>query len=247
MSSAIISPEALAIRKRWISDIHQTSGNFKSDSSRLLNALEAELIDTGGDGLRNHLRLCGAIPEAYAHDSSEEKLYSKYTDTLASVALSRLDIQSLVLTERGDAADLVCVCDDYEFVADAKAFRLSRTAKNAKDFKVPSMHKWKFHRKYAMLICPLYQVPASTSQIYRQAITDDVCIFSFSHLALLTAYAERSSPERAKSLLTKVFQVAAALHPSKEADTYWRAINATVLAFDPVISELWSLEKRAAS
>lgn len=150
----IISPEALAIRKEWISIIQQTSGSFTSDTSRLLDALEAELVNTGGEGLRNHLRLCGAIPEAYDHDSSEEKLYSKYTDTLASAAFARLGIRSAVLTERADAADVECFCDDFEFVADAKAFRLSRTAKNAKDFKVPSMNKWKFHREHAMVICP---------------------------------------------------------------------------------------------
>ncbi len=243
----IISPTALAIRKSWISDIQQSRGNFFADSSRLLNTLETELASTGGEGLRNHLRLCGAIPEAYGHDSSEEKLYSKYTDTLASAAFARLGIRSLVLTERGDAADVECFCDDYEFVADAKAFRLSRTAKNAKDFKIPSMHKWKFHREHAILICPLYQLPASSSQIYRQAIADDVCIFSFSHLALLTAYAERASPEKARQLLTKILKVTATLHPSKEAQAYWRAVNTTVLAFDQAISELWRTEKQAAS
>ncbi len=243
----IITPEALSIRKKWISEIHHTSGNFLTDSSRFLNALGAELANTGGEGLRNHLRLCGAIPEVYAHDSSEEKLYSKYTDTLTSVAFSILGIRSLVLSERGDAADVECFCDDYEFVADAKAFRLSRTAKNAKDFKIPSMHKWKFHRKYAMLICPLYQLPASSSQIYRQAITEDVCIFSFSHLALLTAYAEHASAERARQLLSKIFQVSATLNPSKEADVYWRAINISMLAFDAVISKLWRTEKLLAA
>ena len=34
----------------------------------------------------DHLRLCAAIPESYGHDSSEEKLYSKYTDAVISVA-----------------------------------------------------------------------------------------------------------------------------------------------------------------
>ena len=43
---------------------------------------------------------------------------------------------SLVLKERGDTADIECVTDEYSFVADAKAFRLNRTAKNQKDFEV---------------------------------------------------------------------------------------------------------------
>lgn len=187
---AIISEEAIAIRKHWINEIKKLSGNFGADSDRLIAELGSELAQSGGQGLRSHLRLCGAIPEAYSHDSSEEKLYSKYTDVLASLAFVSLGIRSVVLVERGDAADVECFSDDYEFVADAKAFRLSRTAKNQKDFKVQSMQKWKYHREHAMVICPLYQVPSTSSQIYRQAITEDVCIFSFSHLSLLTAFAE---------------------------------------------------------
>jgi len=150
----IISPGALAARKHWIAEIKKLSGDFGADSTRLLDELKTELNLSGGEGLRSHLRLCGAIPEEYPHDSSEEKLYSKYTDVLASLAFASLGIRSVVLVERGDAADVECFSDDYEFVADAKAFRLSRTAKNAKDFKVPSMEKWKYHREHAMVICP---------------------------------------------------------------------------------------------
>ena len=240
-----ISKRAIATRKYWIEEIKKLSGDFGADSTRLFNELEAELRQTGGPGLRNHLRLCGAIPETYAHDSSEEKLYSKYTDVLASLAFSFLEIRSVVLIERGDAADVECFADDYEFVADAKAFRLSRTAKNAKDFKVPSMHKWKYHREHAMVICPLYQVPSSSSQIYRQAISDDVCIFSFSHLSLLTAFAEVSSPAEARRLLRQIFKVVATLHPSKDASAYWRAINRTFLDFDQRLKGLWRDEKLA--
>ena len=243
----IISTDALAVRKRWISEIKEVGGGFAAESSRLIDALANELVNTGGEGLRNHLRLCGAIPEVYGHDSSEEKLYSKYTDVLASATFTRLGIRSAVLTERSDAADVECICDGFEFVADAKAFRLSRTAKNAKDFKVPSMHKWKFHREHAMLICPLYQLPASASQIYRQAITDDVCIFSFSHLALLSAYGERASPKKARLLLRRIFNVVSTLNPDKQAESYWRAINTTMLHFDGVIADLWRVEKRAAA
>jgi type II restriction enzyme len=243
--AAIISKEALRTRKYWIEEIKKLSGDFGADSTRLFTELQAEFSETGGDGLRNHLRLCGAIPEIYHHDSSEEKLYSKYTDVLASLAFTHIGIRSAVLVERGDAADVECLSDDYEFVADAKAFRLSRTAKNAKDFKVPSMHKWKYHRKHAMVVCPLYQVPSASSQIYRQAISEDVCIFSFSHLSLLTAFAEVASLTRARVLLKKIFEVVATLHPSKDANAYWKAINSTVLDFDPRIKDLWRDEKLA--
>jgi len=241
----IISPDALATRKHWITEIRKLSGDFGADSTRLLDELKAELSAKGGDGLRSHLRLCGAIPEEYAHDSSEEKLYSKYTDVLASLAFASIGIRSVVLVERGDAADVECFSDDYEFVADAKAFRLSRTAKNAKDFKVPSMEKWKYHREHAMVICPLYQVPSKTSQIYRQAINHNVCIFSFSHLSLLTAYGEMASREEARNLLKAIFAVIATSNPSKDASDYWRTINQTILNSDPRLSSLWQAEKLA--
>jgi type II restriction enzyme len=240
-----ISADALATRKHWIAEIRKLSGDFGADSTRLLDELRAELDIKGGDGLRSHLRLCGAIPEAYAHDSSEEKLYSKYTDVLASLAFEQLGIRSLVLVGRGDSADVECFADDYEFVADAKAFRLSRTAKNAKDFKVPSMEKWRLHREHAMVICPLYQVPSKTSQIYRQAINHNVLIFSFSHLSLLTAYAEAASPGEARRLLKAIFSVTATSNPSKDASDYWRTINRTMLDSAPGIGSLWQAEKLA--
>jgi type II restriction enzyme len=84
--ATIISDAAIKNRKHWIEEIKKLSDDFSADSTRLHSELEAELLSTGGAGLRNHLRLCGAIPEVYAHDSSEEKLYSKYTDVLAALA-----------------------------------------------------------------------------------------------------------------------------------------------------------------
>jgi len=247
MPTTIIAPEAIDDRRAWILEIQRLSGDFGADTTRLSSILSADITAKGFGHLRDHLRLCGAIPELYAHDSSEEKLYSKYTDLLLSLAFSALGIRSLVLTERGDAADVECWADDYEFVADAKAFRLSRTAKNQKDFKVTAMSGWKRHRLHAMVVCPLYQLPSSSSQIYYQSINHQVCVFSFSHLALLTAYAEAATQSKAKALLKKIFEVTGTLLPSKSASDYWRALNATLLDFDPLIGPLWSIEKLAAA
>lgn len=69
--------------------------------------------------------------------------YSKYTDCLLSLTYKALGLKSLVIKERADVADVEAFGKDYSFVADAKAFRLSRTAKNQKDFKVQAMHRWK--------------------------------------------------------------------------------------------------------
>lgn len=191
--SKIISAKAIKTRQYWIEEIRKLSGNFGNDTDKLEKELEAEIKKNGGSSLIDHLRLCGNIPESYGHDTSEEKLYSKYTDCLLSLAYTALGLKSLVLKERADAADVEAFAKDYSFVADAKAFRLSRTAKNQKDFKVQAMHGWKRGKPYAMVVCPIYQLPTSSSQIYQQATTQNVCVFTYSHLALLLSYSENRS------------------------------------------------------
>lgn len=184
----MISQAAIANRARWIDNIQNFSGNFTAKFSKIQSKLSTELSKAGCAGLLNHLRLCGDIPESYGHDSSEEKLYSKYTDALLSEVFSFLGLKSAVIQERGDAADVEVVAKDFSFVADAKAFRLSRTAKNQKDFKVAAMHEWKRGKTYALVVCPIYQLPSKASQIYHQASALNVCILSYAHLAVLCAY-----------------------------------------------------------
>lgn len=245
--SVHIHDDALRVRRRWVESIKGSRGEFCDEVIRLEREIEAEIESTGTDALLNHLRLCGAIPEGYGHDSGEEKFYSKYTDILLSLTFSRMGMTSVVLTERSDAADVQCHATGYNFVADAKAFRLSRTAKNQKDFKVQAMHGWKRGNKFAMVVCPLYQMPARTSQIYWQAINVDVCLFSYSHLCVLSAVAEQRSKSESQELLHKIFKVIATLNPSKDATVYWQAINRTMLEFDGGIQQLWQIEKAASS
>jgi type II restriction enzyme len=130
-----ITEDAIIRRRYWIDEIVKLSGHFVNDSSRVENEIIDEVKKSGSQALLDHLRLCTAIPESYDHDSSEEKLYSKYTDALISECFKYLGLNSIVLTERADAADVEVVCDSYSFVADAKVFRLSRTAKNQKTLK----------------------------------------------------------------------------------------------------------------
>ena len=243
----LIPEKAVERRQFWIAEIKKLSGKFSDDFAKLTVELKAEFVAGGSPAMRSQLRLCGSIPENYGHDSSEEKLYSKYTDFLVAEAFNSIGIKSLVLTERADAADVECVAGDYGFVADAKAFRLSRTAKNAKDFKVQAMHGWKRGNEFAMIVCPLYQMPARSSQIYKQAIDRNVCLFSFSHLSLLSAFAELTSPDKARALLKKEFNVVSTLHPSKDSSAYWQAINRTIVEFHPDVRGLWHEEKVAAS
>jgi type II restriction enzyme len=245
--SKIISKEAIKRREYWVEEIRKLSGHFGNDTEKLEKELGAEVKKNGISSLINHLRLCGNIPESYGHDTSEEKLYSKYTDYLLSLAYTALGLKSLVLKERADAADVEAFAKDYSFVADAKAFRLSRTAKNQKDFKVQAMHGWKRGKPYAMVVCPIYQLPTSSSQIYQQATTQNVCVFTYSHLALLLSYSEVEGQAKAQQLLKKIFETIQALNPSKNATDYWLAINKSILSFSKKIQPLWDIEKGVAT
>lgn len=191
----VISSGSIKKRYEIIREISIISERFGDDSQRISEKISDDIKRGGVEELLNHLRLCSSIPESYKHDSSEEKLYSKYTDIILSEAYKFIGLKSIVLTERADAADVeACTpsgfIPEYSFVADAKAFRLSRTAKNQKDFKIQALDNWKKGKPYAMVVCPLYQLPMKTSQIYEQASARSVCIFSYAHLALLVRIAD---------------------------------------------------------
>ncbi len=242
----IISVKAINRRKHWISEIKKLSGKFFDDTGRLALELESELNENGDNALIDHLRLCGSIPEVYKHDSREEKLYSKYTDNLLALSFQRLGLKSVVLSDRADSADVEAVSKDFSFVADAKVFRISRSAKNQKDFKVQAMDGWKKGKPYAMIVCPIYQLPSKTSQIYQHATTRNVCIFTYSHLALLVDYARKKGRFKSLKLLGNIFEIISVLNPSKNAFDYWVSVNRTMLNYDKIIPTLWKNEKRAA-
>lgn len=243
----IISDKAIERRNIWVDKIDKIDGHFASNSRIIEEELSKELGINGVSGLLDHLRLCGNIPESYGHDTSEEKQYSKYTDALLSFAYKAIGLKSLVITERADVADVEGFGKDFSFVADAKAFRLSRTAKNQKDFKVQAMDRWKHGKPYAMVVCPIYQLPSKNSQIYQQAITRNVCVFTYSHLSLLVRYADEVSKSKSEDLLYEIFKTIPALNPSKSAVDYWLGVNKTILGHSKSIFELWQDEKIAAT
>ena len=133
------------------------------------------------------LRQIGIIPECIAHDSTEEKLFSKASDAVLSRAFREIGLKSAVLKERGDAADVLAESPihGYTLVADAKAFRMSRTAKNQKDFKVVALSGWRKDSEYAVLCAPYFQYPSKSSQIYAQGLEHNVCLLSWEHLIFL--------------------------------------------------------------
>lgn len=105
----------------------------------------------------------GTIPETIEHDSTEEKLYSKASDIVLARCFRELGMASKALDERGDSADIIAESRsgyNYSLVADAKCFRLSRTAKNLKDFKASNLSDWRgSENEYAVLVAPYFQYP----------------------------------------------------------------------------------------
>ena len=129
----------------------------------------------------------GAIPESIEHDSTEEKLFSKVSDIILSRAFIVIGLNSEVLKQRGNSADVFAESKfyGYSLVADAKSFRMSRTAKNQKDFKINSLNNWRGNSDYAILCNPYFQYPKKTSQIYSQSMNYNVCLFSWEHFIFL--------------------------------------------------------------
>lgn len=154
---------------------------FEDASILLENCVNADTNFVGT------LKQIGTIPEWIAHDSTEEKLFSKASDAVLSRAFREIGLKSTVLKERGDSADVLAESPihEYTLVADAKAFRMSRTAKNQKDFKVVALSGWRKDADYAVLCSPYFQYPSKSSQIYEQAISHNVCLFSWEHLIFL--------------------------------------------------------------
>lgn len=241
----VLSGTAVERRAYWIDEIVKISGHFGQDTDRILKELRSEIKKDGTVALLDHLHLCGAIPELYNHDSSEEKLYSKYTDALLAASFEHIGLKSLVLTERADAADVEAVGTKYSLVGDAKVFRLSRTAKNQKDFKIEAMHGWKRGKPHAIVVCPIYQLPTRSSQIYLQAVARNVCVFTYSHLSVLIQFADREGKAAAETLLHSILTCAEQMNPTKDAVDYWTSINRTMLGFHQQIRSIWEAEKLA--
>ncbi len=149
--------------------------------------LEELVFNCTKDEILSIITEIGIIPEDIRHDSSEEKLYTKVSDIIFAKALKEMGYEVQVLRERADCADIIAQSHfhSYSLIGDAKAFRLSRTAKNAKDFKVNSMVHWRGDCDYSVLACPYFQYPKNTSQIYKDALDGNVSLFSWEILYIL--------------------------------------------------------------
>jgi type II restriction enzyme len=191
-------------------------------SPMAFDTLEISLRSLPSEELASELLNCGIIPEMYGHDSSEEKLWAKYCDVLLAQAFNSLNISAEVLRARGNSADVYGRTQEYTIVGDAKAFRLSRTAKNQKDFKVNALDDWRKTNTFACLVAPLYQFPTMRSQIYLQAEAKNVTLLSYVHLRFLLDYAGTTS-------LKPLWETPKSLPPSQSSIVYWDAIDSQII------------------
>ena len=129
----------------------------------------------------------GTIPECIEASSSAEKLFSKASDCILACCFSKLGIPAIAVNERGNSADIIAKSmHGYTLVADAKTFRLSRTAKNQKDFKIDTLSNWRgAEHDFALLVAPYFQYPNTVSQIYSSALDKQVCLLSWEHILFL--------------------------------------------------------------
>lgn len=115
-------------------------------------------------------------------------MFSKASDIILSRCFRMLGLKSKAVNERADSADVIAesIHHKYSLVADAKCFRMSRTAKNQKDFKVSALSNWRgAENEYAVLVSPYFQYPKAESQIYKSALDDNVCLLSWEHISIL--------------------------------------------------------------
>ncbi len=108
------------------------------------------------------------------------------------------------------------------------------------------MDDWKHGKLYAMVVCPVYQLPTRASQIYQQAGARSVCIITYTHLAVFVRYAKASSTTKSMELVHEVFKTVESMNPSKDAHIYWQAVNRKSLDFDGKIAAIWKEEKQAS-
>lgn len=159
--------------------------DFKSATEKIREVID----EMSAEDFRAIVRQIGTIPEIIEHDSTEEKLYSKTSDIVLARCFRELGMKSRALDERGDSADIVAESKsgyNYSLVADAKCFRLSRTAKNQKDFKVSNLSDWRgTENEYAVLVAPYFQYPQNVSQIYSKALENNVCLLTWEHISIM--------------------------------------------------------------
>lgn len=167
----------------FIFSLTRANNNFKSSG----NKIETYINSLSKNEFIEIVKEIGTIPEKIRVSSTEEKLYSKASDIILARCFNEIGLKSKAVSERGNSADIIAESNHgYTLVADAKTFRLSRTAKNQKDFKISTLSQWRgMENDFAVLVAPYFQYPNTTSQIYSSSLTGKVCLLSWEHMLFL--------------------------------------------------------------
>lgn len=243
MRFSAFSERDLQRRLHWVAEVGRRGRNYLAGFRHLESELVKEVENFGIEALLQHIRLCGVVPECFPRGSGEERLYGKYSDAVIHEAFKALGLDSRTQNRPGDAPGVECACDQFSFVAESVAFRMSRVARNQKDFDLRAIHRWKQGRPFGMLVAPINQLPFRFGQIYRDAALLAVLVCSYSHLAVLVRYAQQAGSAKAIALLHEAFRVVRGIPPAKNAEPYWQALNRTFLAADARMPSLWREEK----
>jgi hypothetical protein len=200
------------------------------DFDQKADQISAWTLQLTDEDLRTLLAQAGFIPEVYEHDSSEEKVYAKAMDVLVAAALERTGYDATVSAERSNAADVTAIFSRgaaHEIVLDAKAFRLSRTALNPKDYKIEALNTWRKGADFACLVAPLAGFPLGSSRLFREAVRFNVTLLTFSHLAFLLEHKPPAGTDGDEDPLWPVWTVAQALGEDAEpsAEEYWAELD----------------------
>jgi type II restriction enzyme len=193
------------------------------DLEKKVNAIQEEIGEWDENKLKYHLSHVGVIPETFEHDSSEEKLYAKYCDMLIYAFFRLYGMKAELITTRGDRPDVIGKFQNkYVIVADAKAFRLSRTALNPKDYKISALGRWREQQKanYACLVSSFF--PKGRSRLFQEAVTHKVTLLSYAHLLYIL-----SDPNWKSIDLESLWQIPYSLSQTKSinSDAYWNALK----------------------
>lgn len=170
---------------RFIEEICNLSATVKF--AEATERIKTYVRDLDKDSIIAIVKEIGTIPECIEASSSTEKLFSKASDCILARCFTELGMPSIAVNERGNSADIVArSIHGYTLVADAKTFRLSRTAKNQKDFKIDTLSNWRgSEHDFALLVAPYFQYPNTVSQIYSTALDKQVCLLSWEHILFL--------------------------------------------------------------
>ena len=210
-------------RQRVINDIFSYGG----DERNSFELIEQKYNGISKETILKELIQVGIMPEVFSHDSSEEKLWSKFSDILLAKSLDCLGLRSEVLRTRGNSADVYSKTKKYTIVSDAKCFRLSRTAKNQKDFKIKALDDWRRQDTYALLVSPLSQYPNDRSQIYSQALSHNVTLLSYAHLQFLIEKGVKGNLEELWNV-SKYIKTNYKPSEQKRGSTYWQVVDILV-------------------